>query len=342
MEGNLSPRQIARGLLNGILPPRPLLLPIVFALGTKIENIKWDEYLQNPTKIVSALRQVRNHLQVDGIACYFDHNLEVEALGAKLESKLPGGWPEVNGRSSTRPVGMPGSLRSPEEAVKSGRIPVAVEVIRRMNAIPNREFLLIAVVAGPMALAAKIARGEVSENASGGELPAEGSELVSSMCTQTATAFLEAGADVILIYEEVPATLSPIDCEEWKNLVAPTINVARFYEALPLVQVRDGLGSLEFWQKIRDELDAVVCLPASASSWRSSLESVDAGRSAVGVALPVEALETGRAGSDEAIAKAREMIAQIRPCVITTDDDGPLTTDLSHLKRVLGEVCRPV
>src|SRR5215470_6047853 len=125
MEGNLSPRQIARGLLNGVLPPRPLLLPIVFAFGAKIENVQQNEYLQNPTKIVSALRQVRNHLQVDGIACYFDNYLEVEALGAQLEYKLPGEPPGVHWPSSPEPRKMRGGLRSPEEAIKSGRIPVA-------------------------------------------------------------------------------------------------------------------------------------------------------------------------------------------------------------------------
>src|SRR5215467_4279826 len=158
MEGNLSPRKIAKELLNGILPPRPLLLPIVFALGTKIENVHQSEYLRNPTKIVSALRQVRNHLQVDGIACYVDHDLEVEALGAKLEYKSPGEPPEVRWQVSAKPGELLRRLRSPEEAVRNGRIPVAADVIRRMNALPNREFLLIVTVSGPMALARKIAR----------------------------------------------------------------------------------------------------------------------------------------------------------------------------------------
>jgi len=318
-------------------------LPIVFALGTKIENIKWDEYLQNPTKIVSALRQVRNHLQVDGIACYVDHYLEVQALGARLEYKSPGEPPEVHWPSSAAPGEMRGGMRSPEEAVRNGRIPVAADVIRRLNAVPNREFLLMATVSGPKALARKIARGEEKENTSGGELPGEASELASAMCTQTATAFLNAGADVILIYEELPTTLSDTGCEEWKNLVAPMINVARFYEALPVVQEKGGSSRLPVWDKAQSqERDSVVCLPASAALSHSQLWSVDAGTSAVGLALPVEALETGHASSEEAIANLREMIVRLRPCVITTEDDVPLTTNLPHLKRVLGEIQRPV
>src|SRR5215470_20243308 len=103
MEGKLTPRQIAKGLLSGIVPPRPLVLPIVFALGQRIENIQTNAYLNNPTKIVSALRQVRNHLQVDGIACYADHHLEVEALGAKLDDQAQEAPPMFRWQASTRP-----------------------------------------------------------------------------------------------------------------------------------------------------------------------------------------------------------------------------------------------
>src|SRR5215467_6967914 len=103
MEGKLTPRQIAKELLNGVPPERPLVLPIVFALGTRIENVQRSEYVQSPTKIVGALRQVRNHLQVDGVACYFDRDLEVEALGAQLEYKSPGEPPEVHWNASIRP-----------------------------------------------------------------------------------------------------------------------------------------------------------------------------------------------------------------------------------------------
>ena len=37
MNGNLTPRQILKGLLQGTPPPHPLFLPIVFSLGAKVE-----------------------------------------------------------------------------------------------------------------------------------------------------------------------------------------------------------------------------------------------------------------------------------------------------------------
>src|SRR5262249_6328224 len=161
-------------------------------------------------------------------ACYFDSYLEVEALGARLEYKSRGERPEIHWNASTKPGEMPGGLCSPEEAVRNGRIPVAAEVIRRMKAVANREFLLMAAVAGPMSLAAKVAQREENGSANERELSWEALEFASSMSTQTAAAFLEAGADVVLIYEEAPTNLWGTEWKEWKNLVAPTINVARF------------------------------------------------------------------------------------------------------------------
>src|SRR5438309_7397759 len=87
MEQSPTPRQMAKGLLSGIVPSRPLFLPIVFSLGAKVENVPLGTFLGNPTKISSALRQMRTHLRSDGVACYFDPYLEVEALGATLQDR---------------------------------------------------------------------------------------------------------------------------------------------------------------------------------------------------------------------------------------------------------------
>src|SRR5271154_2599898 len=80
-----TPRQIAKFILQGAAPERPLIVPIVFALGAKIENLSLRAYLENPTKISNALRQIRTHLRTDGVSCYFDPLLEMEALGIRSE-----------------------------------------------------------------------------------------------------------------------------------------------------------------------------------------------------------------------------------------------------------------
>jgi len=68
----LTPRQMMKSLLQENPQPRPLIVPIVFAIGAKIENLSFRAYLDNPTKISNALRQIRTQLRADGVACYFD------------------------------------------------------------------------------------------------------------------------------------------------------------------------------------------------------------------------------------------------------------------------------
>ncbi|MGH3053909.1 MAG: hypothetical protein ACRDL7_02905, partial [Gaiellaceae bacterium] len=68
MPHDSTPRAIIKGLLRNETPPRPLLMPIIFSLGARLENLPLREYLSNPTKISNALRQIRSVLKVDGLA----------------------------------------------------------------------------------------------------------------------------------------------------------------------------------------------------------------------------------------------------------------------------------
>jgi hypothetical protein len=128
-----SPQEIVKGLLQGVAPPRPLFLPIVFSHAARIENMPLREFLANPTKISNSLRQVRARLHSDGVTCYFDPYLEAEALGGiikagpegqQLSLEMPphvtrGEWPE-----DSRPLA---------ESGRGGRVAVAVEVIRGLS-----------------------------------------------------------------------------------------------------------------------------------------------------------------------------------------------------------------
>lgn len=338
MNASLTPRQMAKGVLNGDLPSRPLLLPIVFSLGAKVENVPLNSFLNNPTKIVSALRQMRSHLRTDGVACYFDPYLEVEALGAILERKSQDQLPVVHWQHSARVGKLPEGLRSPEEAVQNGRIPVAVEVISRMNSVPNRDFLLQAHVNGPIALASRIAQVEKQENWNTTALFAEALELASSVVTQTVTTLLEAGADLVVIHEQTPNAITAKSCEEWANLLSPAMNVTRFYEALPVLLLTGSNAVLQNWDTIVGQSwDCVLCPPASVLS--KLPEGICATQ---GIALPLELFLPGTSNEEDLLSKLNEAIAKSRLAIITTAGDVPFAADLKHLRRIFGEIARPV
>ncbi len=341
MEGNLTPRQMAKGLLTGIVPSRPLFLPIAFSIGAKVENLPLGAFLDNPTKISSSLRQMRTHLRTDGVSCYFDPFLELEALGAVLEPVSDDQPPIVHWPLPARVGELPTGLRSPEEAAKNGRVPAAVEVIRRMNAFPNREFLLMAGVTGPMTLAARITRLEHTQNLRSEELCDSAQELAGSVVTQMATSFLDAGADVIFLQEEIVPDLSLESCDTWANLLAPAINVIRFYEALPVLQLATGSPVLENWDLIfQRQWDCVVCAPVEVMVSQRRNGTLNTTGVIHGISLPVELFQSDSLSGGELCQIIPPMISELRPAIVTTAGDLPVTTDMKSLISVIGEISR--
>src|ERR1700683_4523125 len=47
-----TPRQMVKALLQGATPSRPLLVPVIFSLGARLQNLPLPHFLANPTKIV--------------------------------------------------------------------------------------------------------------------------------------------------------------------------------------------------------------------------------------------------------------------------------------------------
>ena len=254
------PRQAVKGLLQGTPPPRPLFLPIVFSLGARVENVPLRTFLANPTKISNSLRQVRTHLRADGVTCYFDPFLEAEALGGVLHWASDDGPPEIRWPEPTEGGRLSGGLRSPEDAAKSGRVPVAVEVIRRLKSILRDGPLLMAGVIGPFKLAALL--GRPGEGAAPGPIGVAPSavEVAGAAVASIARAFLEAGADVILIDERnVPVTCGEAPAEALSHL-ATAVNIIRFYEALAVLLLSGcGAGGDFANEIVRRNWDCVVC-----------------------------------------------------------------------------------
>jgi hypothetical protein len=344
MGANPTPRQMAKGLLNGIVPPRPLFLPIVFSLGAKVENVPLGTFLTNPAKITSSLRQMRGPLGADGVACYFDPYLEVEALGAILQRPSDGQQPALDWAQAIRAGELPGGLCRPEEAARNGRVPIAVEVIKRMNAIPNRDFLLMAGVTGPLTLAARLTQLENNDSLRNPEVP-DAQQLAACVAAEMASAFLGASSDLIFIQEEILPVRSAEAVGAWADLLAPVVNIARFYEAVPVLQLLDVRSILENWDAIfQQKWDCVVSLPleALAEKRRAGPLSANANAATLGIALPLDAFRLDGTAGEGLRQVLHPMISELRPALVTTAGDVPVATDMKHLIKVLEGVPRAV
>jgi hypothetical protein len=344
MTDTQTPREMLKGLLQGAPPPRPLFLPIVFSLGARVENIPLRAFFSNPTKIFNSLRRLRAHLRADGVPCYFDPYLEAEALGATIDwdsresaspkTRSPLSWPDPAEKGT-----LPEVLLSPEQAVRSVRVGVAVEVVRRLNTVLRDGSILMVGVTGPFTLAARFTGLECEETLPPDRLPREALEIAGSFVTQLATAFVEAGANLIFIQEDNLPILSAQSCEDWASLLAPTLNIVRFYQALPVLYFASQSAQTRkvIFQR---SLDAILC-PALKALPIGDIEELAGWNSAPrAIALPLEIFHTDNTSVTASHESLRQAMSALHPAIVTTAGDVPASTDMKRLSNVLGEIPR--
>jgi hypothetical protein len=332
---------MVKRLLQGIAPPRPLFLPIVFSPGARVENQSLPAFLANPTKICNAQRQLQGALRTDGYSCYFDPFLEVEALGATLQWGAADHAPEVRWPHGADLGEMPDDLRSPEVAPQAGRVPIAIEVLRRMKAMVRDDSILMAGVAGPFTLAAQITQMEAGGAWRTREIPESAVEFGAAVVMRISSAFVEAGAGLIMIREDVLPCLSRERCAAWASALEPAFNVIRFYEALPVLQLNAGdcfaANSALILQR---RWDCVLCLPlhgnpsqlaGAASEWNSAM---------LGLALPLETFQLEDSALQVSSDCLRNIVGALRPALLATAGDVPPKTDMKRLEKVLEKIPR--
>jgi hypothetical protein len=335
MMKDFNPRQAVLGLLQSIAPARPLFLPIVFSLGARIENVSLRNFLTNPTKISNALRQIRTHLRSDGITCYFDPYLEAEALGGVLDWESDARHPSLRWPQPSHDGELPEGLCVPDETAKRGRVPIALEVIRRLKPLVRDDFLLVAGVTGPLTLAAQLAQIDTSGSAQKQSPPDSALSLAADVTPVVARALVEAGANVILIREELlPA--SSVGLADWASRLASTINIVRFYEALPVLLLGpQHFAAAELHAIFTEPLDAVVSAPIESAITSSATERRNALR---GISLPAGAFDADVLNAPQLTAALRKIISEQRLALVTTTSDLPSTADLKVLNAIAEEV----
>jgi uroporphyrinogen decarboxylase-like protein len=254
MADHRSPRAIVKALVRGEPPARPLLLPTLFSLGARLENVSLAEFQANPTKIANAMRQIHATLKVDGVTCNSDPYLEMEALGFTRE------WQDDTSTMSPGIFSAMHELRHKADTLETlcqkKPIQVVCEVLRRLKVMLKDEPALMVRVTGPFTLASQIA-----EVLGKGEVKAPKSNLVehaSELTAAVSKCFLEAGADVILLIEDRLPVLSNEEYAAWASLLSPILNVIKFYEALPVLFLSESLiprpelrqSTLENWDGV--------------------------------------------------------------------------------------------
>jgi hypothetical protein len=315
-----SPSALKKALLAGERPLRPLLLPAIFSLGARLQNVALPEYQSNPTKIANALRQISGTLKADGLSCC-PGMLEAEAIGCEREW-----W--LDGSCLLKPPTETwvGRLAAFEQLSQARPLATTCEVLRRLKAMLKDGPALTAQVTGPATLRSQLLNGA----AEAGTPPAdEILECCARLTEMTAKLFAEAGADIILVKESVLPEFSAQKFSRWRALLEPVINVIRFYEVLPVLVLDEAAG----WQQwlpvtLGAGMNCVISLPIQLLS--SGLFAADTGTSA-GVHLPSDFV-TGFPNAPDILAESASL-----PVAVLTSEELPLSTDLKRLSAWLAQ-----
>ncbi|GAC1390189.1 MAG: hypothetical protein NVSMB38_07000 [Ktedonobacteraceae bacterium] len=209
--------------------PQPLFVPIIFTLAAKLDDIPLPTFVQNPTKIVNALVAIHRRLNTDGVTGYFDHSLVAEALGCELDWK------------TTPPTIMPPEKETllanieldPQALRQRGRIPVALEVIQRLNVTLRNGPALLVALPGPLRLALQLFGPDfVTRLASDESEAVDIFDMLTELLRHLAQAFCVAETHILLIDEEtVPESL----WEQWESAMTATWNAICFHGSLPVL-----------------------------------------------------------------------------------------------------------
>jgi hypothetical protein len=219
--------------------------------------------------------------------------------------------------------------------MKAGRVPIAVEVIARLKPLVRGQSLLMAGVTGPFTLAALLTQTKDTNGNLDRAPDAATLDLAGEVTAAVARAFVEAGADAIFIREHVLPLLTAETAAQWATRLATTINIIRFYEALPvlLLTCRDATAansSLIAAQK----WDCVLCAETHSMSPGKFGSFAPLGPSRLGVALPPSIFESDALISEGVAGPDSAEILDLHPAVITTAGDLSANADLKRLNEL--------
>jgi hypothetical protein len=199
-----------------------LVCPLVLAQAAEIEALPVPRFLTDATKLASGLRALHTSFGNDVIVTAVADDLAAAAAGDLAAAR----------------AGSPA-----QQAVQHPRVAAAVEATRRL-AVTAEDAALAVALCGPARLAAQLGQSPADQAAL---------ETCGAVLLTLAKAFLEAGANLLLLVEAEPLSAAPAG--GWRSAASPLVNVARFHQAAPAVVLGDAADAA-FAPR-----GAVVCLP---------------------------------------------------------------------------------
>ncbi|HJX12883.1 MAG TPA: uroporphyrinogen decarboxylase family protein [Dehalococcoidales bacterium] len=212
-------------LLNG---ERPVYVPFVYGLAARISQVPLEEMVMDASYYTGALEEACGLLRYDGIVTGYDATLEAEAFGAEVE------WPGDYAAPKLKPDSRPG-LREVDPAA-SPRIPVLLEVTKRIGMSRGKDVAVIGVLTGPVFLANLLTGGQ--DGAAMTAIPLAGNLLM-----KLVKSLGDLRVDAVFFREDIPGADYPgrlaAHQAPYTAVYNTLFNLVRHYNAFPAVILKD-------------------------------------------------------------------------------------------------------
>ena len=178
---------------------RPAWVPMAGVHAGFLKGYTADEVYQDADKLVESLLEVEKMYAPDGLILLFDLQLEAEILGCTIK------W-EKNGPPSVRSHPLESTFEIPDIKITrdSGRIPLVLDVTRRIKKAVGDRTALYGLFCGPYTLASHLRGTNFFRDAR--QHPEYVKELMAyttELGLQMADFYLEEGVDVIVPVDPV-------------------------------------------------------------------------------------------------------------------------------------------
>lgn len=205
--------------IRGRATARPAWVPYVGCHGGRLIGRPADEYLRSEDRIVQGLTTAAALYRPDGLPVMFDLQLEAEILGCRLH------WAaDVPPSVVDHPLESAPLSSLPPFDPTSGRLSMAFSALRTLRERFGDELAWYALVCGPFTLANHLRGHSLFFDMC--DEPTRVDDVLAvcrDVAIQTASAWIEAGADVVAVVDPMVSQISTEDFERY--VVAPLNSV---------------------------------------------------------------------------------------------------------------------
>jgi hypothetical protein len=226
---NMSGRLAFRNALQGKNDGRPPFVPFIYGLAARTANVSLRNMVVDASYYTNALEGVYGLLGHDVIVGNFDTTLESESFGCEVE------WPSEYGAPTVVKGGGLSSLR-PEDFMSRGRIPVVMEVTKRLTISLGRDVAVACALTGPCSFLKNVQM--LPEGIRTGNKD-EAIKFLGSFFTKLVRSLCELKVDA-LFFREDPLGRHFVEelfqnKDAYKALYGTLFNVVRAFNAFPVV-----------------------------------------------------------------------------------------------------------